>query len=203
MLPTDKGVICKYNGTLSTRQTFEYFDNDDSRYIEQHLYFTIDEDVKEGDWFYHLIDNVIHQCTRITGNSIRFNVSDDEYLTRNDKCKKIIASTDPKLRLNIPTLNTRGDRTVYPAPFPQLSQAFIEKYCKLGDIDEVDIEYEFDGSFHTNEGAFKIKVNSHNEITIREIKNSWDREEVIKIIKECTKYTYNGYSVNKWIKDNL
>lgn len=98
---------------------------------------------------------------------------------------------------------------------PQPSKAFIEKYCKLGGIDEVMIEYEERQEFESADDytygcGIEPKVNSHNEITIHPIKNSWNREEVEKLIINAFEAGYQSrknesegvfiLDVDDWIK---
>ena len=73
-----------------------------------------------------------------------------------EMCKKIIASTDSSLNL------------------PKLSNDFIKKYCEVGGIDEIMIEYE---TGYTQQQYSEIdlqferpKVNSNNEISISRIR---------------------------------
>ena len=81
MLPTlDKSTICVDN----SNNKIEIADFDYSTgisYTNQHLYFTTDEEIKDGDWF-------IHPDATIPQNDFSHVYVD---------CRKIIASTDPKL----------------------------------------------------------------------------------------------------------
>ena len=65
---------------------------------------------------------------------------------------------------------------------------------------------------HTNiETEFILKVDSKNEITITRCKDSWNREEVITILKAYHHHTQlirkfklgNSLDLNDWIKENL
>jgi len=69
----------------------------------------------------------------------------------------------------------------------------------------VDVEYLVTKTFGDTKhlDTEEPRVNSHNEITIHPIKDSWNREEVIALIEKHRKETYNGYSSKKWIKENL
>jgi len=93
--------------------------------VNQHLYFTTDDEIKEGDWYIDKLKTTpptIHKC----GNSLPFTAP------------KIIATTDPKLELYTPgIMGLQGE------PLPQPSQDFIKAYCKQGGIDEVDVEYKY------------------------------------------------------------
>jgi len=169
----------------------------------QHLYFTSDEEIKEEDWY---IDdkNVIRQS--ITSDK-------DHWKTRPDY-KKIIATTDRSL-LKPYTEQTLNDVAILPQP----SKAFIKKYCELGGIDEVMIEYikyaeALNGKSLTPHNIYKLKINSHNKITIHPVKDSWSEEEVKELCRSAWSSGYNtgyydsedtpsGGTAEDWINENL
>jgi len=167
MLPTDKAT--RGSNIFKTNNGFRYqtvledanikeFSKSFNSWIPQHLYFITEEVIKEGDWFLH--NKIIKQCKNNskTANKLK-------------SCKKIVATTDV-----LPLYKAGIEIGLF---LPQPSQAFIEKYCELGGIDEVLIEYEIDGLF-----PYKIKIDSHNTITIHPIKDSWTKEE------HCTDMQY-------------
>jgi hypothetical protein len=94
------------------------------------------------------------------------------------KAYKVIASTDKSLNL------------------PSPSNAFIQKYCEMnGKIDEINVEYievdvtetyagvEFYGETEVVIGYDEIpKISPDNTITIKPIKNRFNREEVVNIL---------------------
>ena len=146
--------------------------------IPQHLYFTTDDEIKEGDWY---IDdcNLIRQAV----------TSDKDYWDRRPTYKKIVATTDKSLGL------------------PEPSQAFMEKYVELGGIEEVDIEYESyikgqcncqchdDGTVMLHMVAcchptiiYQPVKNSNNIITIYSVKDSWSREEMFQLMDNYQNY---------------
>jgi len=150
-----------------------------------HLYFILDDEIKKGEWFYS-IRNLVEQATL-------------DY-PKGEHIGKIIATTDPELKLEAsPT------------------QAFVKKYCKVDGIDEVLVEYYVDNTmsmldisddFPMPESSYlKLKIDSHNTITIHPFKNSWDRKEVelllLKFASYCQESDDNAYKDNKWIKENL
>ena len=171
----------------------------------QHLYITSDEKIKEGNWY-------IDDCDKIR-NSV---TSDEEYWDRRFGYKKIIASTDPALY----TEDTKDK--LCGISFPKLSQSFIEKYIeeynKGNIITEVIVEYEDNGSeewFGDNyEGEpvwnekIEPKVNSKdNTITIKKVKDSWTKDEVIiyHYWLRTTKFNSEGHSpedcLNEFIRN--
>ena len=161
--------------------------------LPYHLYFTTDEEIKEGDWYLDVLKTgfpTVHKC----GNSLPFTAP------------KIIATTDPKLG----TLNEEGLKgmeelhVLQPyskAPkswynyLPQPSQTFIN--CEQGGIDEVDVEYEYHKVWDKRteellEKYFTLKLDLRGLITIHHIvqkmyigivkyKNTKEREEQPRI----------------------
>lgn len=214
MLPTDKSRISRTpSGTLTYTPDYEYHENSFG-IIAQHLYFTTDEEIKEGDWFIqiHQGNKTIVLCDKQNKNVV--NTHQSQLL----KAFKIIATTDTKLKIGGGTGRREDGISIL---LPQPSQAFIEKYCKVGGIDGVLVEYENKyieppSSMHSNRGHFELqlKVNSHNEITIHPIKDSWTREEVIEVINNFTNSDEIAFALkgafdkpleitDEWIKTNL
>ena len=156
--------------------------------ISQHLYIISDDEIKEGD---------LH----ITSDHEGFG----------DRKYKIISSTDASLGL------------------PQPSQQFIEKYIEGYNRDNIitDVLVEYESKFETIQKGLpgfpeddiswwtnKVKINpKDNTITIKKIKNSWNKEEVIEFgnkVREYCKNTYKEDSLHrvffewdKWIEENL
>lgn len=144
---------------------------------QQHLYITSNEEIKEGNWYYDKIRNSIHQMTIGILNVIK---SQDNY-------SKIIATTDSSLKFRrVGTAESLDEYDSLPRP----SDAFIQKYIeKQGKIDEVLVEYENKllephkdeyGDERYNKFDYKLKVALDNTITIKPVKDSWNREEVVK-----------------------
>ena len=194
------------------------------RYEPQHIYFTSDEEIKEGDWY--IVNGFVKQCI-----SIKLYCGIDYFLK--DKlgnedlmkyCKKIIASTD-KLVIGWDYKNDIPDGDLYNEFLPQPSIAFIEKYIseynKGNIIEKVMVDYfkihvgwEPDYSFEDEgiEGSketyqFILNVSKDNTITISKVKDSWSREEVIEFTTELRHFINSGnksiYDVDNWINKNL
>ena len=130
MLPTeDKSNIVKLNSGNILYNYREPVKAWKPHYTNQHLYFTIDKKPKEGEW-----------CINPKGLPDIFGFDYRAVYTREEilKCKKIISTTDTKLGVT--------DLRVSPVhnfiDLPQPSQAFIEKYCKVGGIENILVEYE-------------------------------------------------------------
>ena len=112
-----------------------------------------------------------------------------------------------------------------PQPSQQFIQKYIEEYNKGNVITDVLVEYEL----VSNEEYFlntinpdddvpyfdeRLKINSKdNTITIKKVKDSYSREEVIGFgnkVKEYCKYGWKSDSLHrvffewdKWVKENL
>jgi len=133
----------------------------------QHLYFTTEEEIKKGDWYYSKLGGKYNQQIRQSNYNRGIG-------------RKIIATTDTKL-MHLSNNGRVGFR------LPQPSQSFVEKFCDVGGIDEVLIEYSLKGNLM---GTYsEPRVNSDNEITVHPIKYSWNREEIIEIINK---------TIDKW-----
>jgi hypothetical protein len=164
-------------------------------YKYQHLYITTDDEIKEGDWYIHC-DIHIKLCTKTAkgnGTTIADGVTSsikdipDEMFYDVIDCKKIIATTEPKLhstRLKDCPINPE-DNMVSVRGVSKPSKEFIEEYCKVGGIDEVDVEYGLfhDGNFkdddetHAFKAIRKPKVTSNNEIIIHSIEEKMKTRE--------------------------
>jgi len=151
------------------------------------VYDTKDETswIKEGDWF--IADEYSKpEMAIISGNKV------NGYLLKG--CKKIIATTDKSLNL------------------PEPSQAFIEKYIeeynKGNIITNVMVEYGIDivGKSYDMYDEKAVKVKS-NTITIKKVKDSWNREEVEALCKKAFTHYHNTNMTNGhfeiWIEENL
>ena len=175
MLPTEKASkIWLKESTLSY--------NDDLSslgFIPQHLYFLSDDEIKERDivkipcgigrvkeLHYKLgNDNPSYIVEDLIILSLRYGQKENEFQTnsfRFEDVKKIIASTDESLKL------------------PRPSNEFIKKYCELGGIDEVLVEYKCSYEdcnmfgCHKYEGCHliqQLKVAPDNTISIYPITN--------------------------------
>ena len=181
----------------------------------QHLYVLSDDEIKEGDWYHNSIDNSIKQAS----NWI--------YVSN---CKKIIATTNDKISINLgkeyhESPIRGGQMYTRLCPYPQIQQSFIEyyieQYNKGNIITEVDVEMKYLGKSiigvtpagvptYINEGYSTTEpyVYLDNTINVFSIKTSWNREEVINLIKDFAgdKFEFTGKLeevVDKWIEQNL
>jgi hypothetical protein len=170
----------------------------------QHLYFTSDEEIKEGE--HCIVDGGNGRIgVDIFYSHVKYSVTP----------KKIIATTDPKfIYSEIFEGYYIEDNRIVATPkankmLPQPSQDFIKEYCDAGGIDEVMIEMEDKGIVQTGRGGKR-------NINIRKIKDSWSREEVKELMQKSwyeaevstsrrlsTTVTFDRSGCIKWIEKNL
>ena len=119
--------------------------------VKYELHFVDDSEIKEGDWIYNSETEEIIQC--IGKGSLR-------------NWKKILASTDKSLKL--------------PSPSEQFIRKFLESYNKGNVITDVMIEWEdyWIPVAFSLDVAWRVKVDSKNEITITKCKDSYSKEEL-------------------------
>ena len=227
ILPTDKAE----NAILKFGTQLRYFDAyltqeyiKDIGETSHHLYIVpTDEEVKknpklfeikEGDWCLMFWDGIKEgELGKVMGNPQQYLPENGHTLNRN--LRKIIATTDSVLIT--PYIQPKDERVLSNEEkkgLPQPSKAFIEEYCRVGGIDEIDVEYGLfhdgdfknDGETHSFEAISRPKVNSHNEIIIHPIKDSWTKEEIIKLIHKLDddlRIHLDPNELDIWIKENL
>lgn len=214
MLASNQKAITNQLFISDNKQLYNCLKGIDCRFDAQHLYILSDEDIKEGDWV---------ECNKqiYQHNSRAYSTAE----------KKIIATTDTSLLSN-KVLRYRegnlGEATDY-LPLPQPSQSFIEKYIEKYNkgkrITGVMVEYE---GFECSNGHYmnhqtvcnyphceqnnypKFKVSSKdNTITIKPVKDSWNRDEVDSLIESAYELGYRdrdadiGYGSNlSYAKEN-
>lgn len=186
-------------------------------YLNNFIYILSNDEIKEGDWYI----NTFATCDVIpqTHSNIK-QLLNHKKDYRFKECKKIIATTDTSLKYYI---DGKGNKLPYELTksgyiefLPQPSQQFIEKYIESynkGDIiTNVLVEYEnkFDGKEYVDDqdaygyDKFKqvLKVNpKDNTITIKKLKDSWNRKEVINLLDLIL--FEKDLNFDKWIEKNL
>lgn len=232
MLPTNEKAIINLNEyrkdvptlnhskEISNYETNPYQLIRDRGYQPQHLYILSNEKIKEGDWVY---ENNLNQETNIyqvfkINNELGFFRFKNVWipLNKQNSAKKIIATTD---RLSVliddgylAKESPTGKVIDYlPQPSQSFIQKFVEEYRKCNIITEVMVEYEEGKSYSGNEGLIVkewLKINpKDNTITIRKVKDSWNREEVKNLISKAFSSdlinTQSATELDKWIEENL
>ena len=180
------------------------------KFKHQHLYIISDDKIKLFDWVYNNKENIVEQITSKT--QLIFVLEENK---ENQTFKKIIATTNSSLWR--PSHKYASDVILLPQPSQQFIEKFIEEYNRGNVITDVLIEYEL----ISNEEYFgntvnpdddvpyfdeKLKINpKDNTITIKKVKDSWNREEVENLIYAAMKdRCYTTVSEwRKWIEENL
>lgn len=167
----------------------------------QHLYIISDEEIKEGDWCWNQYKGESEMCIGQVGKSW------------DTSMKKIIATTDELLGLGKFETQIVERWGKSRNQFPQPSQSFIEKYVeeynKGNVITEVMVEYGFikgvGAEFGYKSSDIEVlKINpKDNTITIRKIKDSWNREEVIRLLLDFNNDKPGVFDCSGWIEENL
>lgn len=196
----------------------DYDYSDDVLRENVHLYAVSDDEIKEGDWCYDEdSDKGVVKCLR---------TAKDSYW--NKLCKKIIATTDKSLKIkDFPDLDNSATRGL-----PTFKQSFLEKYCRVGGIDEVMVEYEqwtellkYNGINYVHnqwtkkiplnsvcgEFEYRLKVNKDKTINTFSVnKKLYTREEIESILFKYAEEEHAWFSsksetdsFNNWIKENL
>lgn len=202
MLPTEDLTAVIKQGVSST---LYYYDNPISAntnylYANQHLHFVSDEELKDGEWCY--------KNNMKKGNKV---FKYDSSNIWHKGAYKVVATTDKSL-----VYLTNNGRVGY--KLPQISQEFIENYCEVGGIDEVEIEYykyaeELNGTSLIPRDLYRIKVDSNNCVFAHPAKDSWNREELITTVIDLflkereyrKKYSHfiDRKDLTEWINKNL
>lgn len=176
--------------SIVSRKNCEYYE----------MYVVSDDKPINNDW-----------CIHLTTLNISQSNDKDNNLTQG--WKKIIATTDTSL-FTLADCPVRGAASNIKYILPQPSQQFIEKYIESYNkgeiITDVLVEYEeYDpkGWFTKGKSLLPdiLKVNSKdNTITIKKLKDSWNKEEVIKLIEDYSVFDDGTiFTRNKWINENL
>ena len=182
------------------------------------LYVISDDEIKENDYAYHKLDSKVLKITKdlLDGDIRRFGY------------KKVIATNNKSL--TTPDKINLNKFWYLPELPEQFIEYFIDEYNKGNIITDVLVEYEkatYDKWFNNGgQPVFDtLKINpKDNTITIKKLKDSWNREEVVNLVKnalessealldrderwmgdilDCVFYNLNKEEFNNWIKENL
>ena len=169
------------------------YDTKDLYHTYFNLYIISDDEIKEGDWYLNSLNTyTIHQHFK--------NEKLPTYGVR-----KIIASDNKSLTNYSVKSNPNSGETTYVEAIPQPSQQFIERFIESYNagqvITDVLVEYmkgiTIVDELQWENNQLYLKINpKDNTITIKKLKDSWNREEITKILLD------RGIS-KEWIEQNL
>lgn len=181
------------------------YDTKDLYHTYFNLYIISNDEIKEGDWKYNSKINCIVKHNRKNKDL------PDELKKPSSWCKKIIATTDNSLNTQVLNNNTK-EINLYPQPSQQFIEKYIESYNKDEVITDVLVEYEanyinwkHDDKIEALIDTLELKTDNLNTISIKPIKDSWNREEVENILYKHTEMMLSGYrdTLDNWIKEYL
>jgi len=148
----------------------------------QHLYFISDEEIKKGDKVYHLPSKEIGEVLEVKDKTLFIQYPSEQVICVKYNCKKIIATTDKLLTCN--GVKREGESCTYnnnckfpKCQLPRPSNEFLKKFCELGGINKVLIEYT---KYQEYNMPYKmsLKIAPDNTITCKPISKShselWD-----------------------------
>lgn len=142
----------------------------------QHLYFTSDDEIKEGDWYYNESVN----------NIFRAELKSHSTPPKN----KIIASTDPNITPDF----------LIPESFIKV---YVDSYNSSNPITEVNLELSWFnyGVVDGGEDNYDliVKTRPDNTVIVHSTK-TYSRDEVVNLISDAIT---NFSSHDQWIKYNL
>lgn len=186
--------------------------------ISYDMHITIAGDIEEGEWCFY----------KGTKEAIKYPKGGFP----KNYARKIIATTNKFLgRTKIYRISEKGEtlqqdeRGTYEweiNKFPQPRNSFVGKYVEVSGIDTVLVEYEERGSVQfwyeydklkqkglcDNPDKFnyipKLKIDSHNTITIKALKDSWSKKELDIIVeKALVDGISHGKSIGTYIMSDL
>ena len=216
--PSKIGNLATYQKRSLAKVIKEGINPKDSTLQFWNLYIISDDKIKKGDWVieYQPKDNLgeLHQIH-------------NEYILAPNIQKKVIATTDESLYYKDISKNPKQYMGSYismslgenlPQPSQQFIEKYIEEYNKGQQITECLVEYEEiypkHFTYNPNENIItRLKVDKNNTITIKKIKDSYSREEVIEFGNKVKEYCKDGWKLDslhrvffewqKWIEENL
>ncbi len=171
---------------------------------KQHLYIISDDEIKEGDWYLYWFmgqqpnEGKIQQC--INSSLAKCNRA------------KIIATTDTSLKVKKESF-IQGFEQLHkyikinnlPQPPQQFIENYIESYNKGDVITDILIEYSYKGEQYNENSTLNTnhpKVNpKDNTITIKKLKDSWNEEEVFKLMDDYQDYLFKTNEIVKTFKE--
>ena len=211
ILPTqEKGKHSDLIINPTTEQLFR-FEHQNCTELSNHLYIISDDNIEVGDYVYNIKFNDIYQITH-SKESIVFNTEKYNYI------KKVIATTNKHLVQPKKVISRDEIGNIYNAIYlPQPSDSFITKYIDSYNqnnvITDVLVEYETVSNGINSDNTdlsyiHKLKINDKfNTITIKEIKNSYSREEVEGLLDTYRRFAWvkgvTKTELNNWLTKNL
>lgn len=215
LLPTDNRSHIIYDTRYNELQ-YHNLDKNNDDYQDKtiktfhHLYIISDDEIKDKDWVYMTIRNCIKQVH--SHNTDKTFIATDGTIIFYEDCRKLISATDTSLTIKGEVAGIGSWYNPLPQPSQQFLEKYIESYNKGEVITDVLVEYEADLSTITKvdyglqHWDYKLRVNSKdNTITIKKLKDSWNRKEIIEVLNKLNNSLNIGsdLTLEQWIEENL
>ncbi len=223
MLPTQKSnnvgdiVMRPSDRRLATINVLTIDDPNRNEAINQHLYITSKDEIKDGDWCIREYYPQTKGFTRVVEQFFRDKADFGDSLSR----EKIIASTDANLFMYLEKFPGRYPLPLIPESF---TKVYVNKHNDGKPIVEVDVEMEkygycgackAAGMWHcahadtcgNSQELWRIKTREDNTIIIHQSKK-YSRDEVVKLfdkyLEDSNNPKWSKYSgIYNWLEDNL
>lgn len=215
MLPTEDESFLYLNKDkrLGMHPKLDYVRN--TLLTNQHVYVTVSQDLEKpekGDWVYS-----------IYGFIVQVDFIDDMYIhhvgggnNRIDCYRKIIATDDPKLIIDLSSQNQKDNYIKEWKKIPQVPQSFLEEFVAnpegKWEVEYEDISYYKEDTHPTQDNGkwvkkFQLKLNPDNTVNITSVKPKLPKF----LYKEKDDTIRIGYNAdldvtkewNDWLKENL
>ena len=243
MLPTnEKANVHKFGDCLDINAHQQKW-HKEAKPEFQNIYITSDDEIKEGDWVYDPIGNRVAQIKIVSKKGENFGAK--KIIATNDSSLRVTKSATGYTETRSRTFYSEEP---LPQPSQSFVQKYVEQHNKGNQIVDVLVEYENDkeywaarNQFNPNSVDFKVytlenkekylgimfdyhpvklKISKDNTITIKKVKDSWTRDEVIKLLDKhsemidtcidyeahlsaCCNVPIPNWDDNKWIEENL
>jgi hypothetical protein len=184
MLPTEDKF--SYIGKYKDTGDLVYNDKTDiPRGEMQHLYILSDDDIKEGDWVFD--GDEVWRC--------------DDYKEEfkspySDEFKKIIATTDPKLKVKVGLHSMDGTITEVSRSLPQIPQSLVEHYAK-NQPEEVELEYNVTYYANPDDNTQIVNLKLQNNEVV------WVEPKMTTGFKELDEVLYKGATPSQIVGEKL
>lgn len=208
MLPTQKShLFISHDLVTKTYQPNLPMRSESEGLFPQHLYIISDEPIEIGAWYYHHIMKKVYQLKGIAPHDICDFIVDNNFRVDSNHCKKVIATTELSIKckklipripeqfiydycksggideINVEMVQDYSNRTCDNCNLETSNDCTYKDSCCVNTNDELNHKDYWISCLDDEEDSeiYKLRVDFDYKIYIHQIKNSWNREEVIKL----------------------
>lgn len=199
--------------------TIDEFIPDNKFTMGQYLYIISNDEIEKDD--YYLDYDKFHIKSRYGFDSTAvIEQCDDKglaaFINKRGLSKKIIATTDKSIKTKAEQAGENAWYNPLPRPSEEFINQYVEEYNKGNIITDVIVEYVDIGEElwdeYRDQPFWKEKIvpkvnPKDNTITIRKVKDTWTKDEVIDLIykfrNNVSQSLYlNKLTISNWLDDN-